>query len=95
MEEKTITGKVISVNVKGSPSTTAAAQLLFSVEKKRGGEKRAIVVTAGYAPQVFSAMATLVIAAYFSNKRITVGYEPKEGGTDLAVEVFVPSDDSV
>jgi hypothetical protein len=88
--EKTITGKIVSVNIKGKGRNSA--QLLFVIENEKSGEKRPIMVTAypDYEPQVFSAMASLVTAAYFSNKKITAGYESHAGETDRAVEVFVP-----
>jgi hypothetical protein len=64
---------------------------LFVVENEDDGEKRALVVTFASEPQVFSAMASLVIAAYFSSDTITAGYELSGTGTAHAVEVFVPS----
>jgi hypothetical protein len=86
--EKTITGKVKSVNVKGKGPNSA--QLLFVVEEELTGHKRPIVVTAqpAYEPQVFSAMASFVIAAYFSKETITAGYEERVGLTAAAVEVY-------
>ena len=84
-----ITGRVIGVNVKGRKANSA--QLLFTVEDESSGTKRALVVGNDSEPQLFSAMASFIIAAYGSQEKITVGYESKAGETDHAVEMFVPS----
>jgi hypothetical protein len=84
-----IKGRVISVNVKGRGPNSA--QLLFVVEDESKAEKRALVVGLEYEPQLFSAMASFVIAAYSSQEKIKVGYQSKTGETDHAVEISTSS----
>lgn len=84
-------GHVTSVNVKGDGMSSA--QLLFTVQDEGLAPKSMAFVALSWPalePQVFSAMAQFVTAAYFAGRRISVGY--KEAlPTTLAIEVFAPS----
>ncbi len=84
-------GRVTSVNVKGDGMNSA--QLLFTVQDEGLAPKSMPFVALSWPalePQVFSAMAQFVTAAYFAGSRIAVGYK-ETLPTALAIEVFSPT----
>ena len=75
-----VKGKVTHINVK-SGGMAGSAQLLFVVNST------ALVVGSGYPPQVFSAMASVLSAAFNSGHEVTVSYDTVPGQTSRATEI--------
>ncbi len=82
----TFAGTVSELDVGGNGPNSA--QLEFSVTPLKGArEPETFVVPFGTEPQVFTAMATLLTAAYMAKMIVTVTYLPGADATPVAVNV--------
>ena len=86
-DAEVFTGTVTELDVGGNGANSA--QLEFSVTPLEGqGQPETFVVLFGTEPQVFSAMATLLTAAYMAKMIVTVTYfSPEPGATPVAINV--------
>jgi len=78
-----VTGKISKINIKGAGPNSA--KLEFVVGNKT------LVVTAypEFEPQVFNAMSSLLVAAFYSGGKVTVAYRTVAGETSRATEVEI------
>ena len=82
----TFVGTVTDLDVGGNGPNSA--RLEFSVKPLKGaGEAQTFVVLSGTEPQVFTAMATLLTAAYMAKMIVTVAYLSQSAGTPVATNV--------
>jgi hypothetical protein len=82
----TFAGTVSELDVGGNGANSA--QLEFSIASLKGArETEMFVVPSGTEPQVFTAMAALLTAAYMANMIVTITYLAKENATPVAVNV--------
>ena len=79
-------GKVLKINVKGVGGLPNSAGIEFTIKTKTN---QTFMILSDYAPQVFSAMATLITAAYFAKEKIRVEYVEVAGETDRAVGIYI------
>jgi hypothetical protein len=85
-ESSTFTGTVTELDVGGNGPHSA--QLEFSITPLKGaGDPETFVVEFDTEPQVFSAMATLLTAAYMAKMIVTVTFLPQPGATPKATNV--------
>lgn len=82
----TFAGTVSELDVGGNGPNSA--QLEFSITPLKGArEPETFVVLFGTEPQVFTAMATLLTAAYMAKMIVIVTYLPRADATSVAVSV--------
>lgn len=78
-------GKVESTNIKGD--SASGHQFLFSLVNKKG-ENRTFLLNPTE-PQLFSAMANLLAAAFAAKKKVSIRTGPNPSGPAFAVEIEV------
>jgi hypothetical protein len=85
-DAQTFVGTVTELDVGGDGPNSA--RLEFSITPLKGiGEPQTFGVLSGTEPQVFTAMATLLTAAYMARMTVTVSYAPQPGATAVATNV--------
>ncbi|MBV8473502.1 MAG: hypothetical protein JO234_08810 [Hyphomicrobiales bacterium] len=91
-DAQTYVGTLIELNVGGEGPNSA--QLEFSIAPLKGaGEPQTFVVQAAE-PQVFTAMATLLTAAYMAKMIVTVGYVARPAQTPMVTNVKLGGPDA-
>ncbi len=85
-DAQTFVGTVTELDVGGEGPNSA--HLEFSITPLKGArEPQTFVVPSGTEPQVFTAMATLLTAAYMAKMIVTVVYLPQSAATPVAINV--------
>ena len=82
-----VNGQVIYISVSGYIQNSA--QLEFTIQGNKKGDRTTILVTSDYEPQVFSSMADILTSAYYARGPVSVGYHPLDKG-NFAFEVKLP-----
>ena len=91
--EHYVSGIIAGLNIKGVGPNSA--QLFFTMVDQNTDAEVSLVAYAQQEQeqQVFSALASFLTNAYFSDMPITVGYSKFPGETARVVEVFAPTKD--
>ena len=84
-----IRGKVAELTVSGIRAGSADIEFVIQPDQ---GERLTLLVLSEpeHEPQVFSAMASLLTAAYFARASVTVEYEPVAGKPPRAIKIRLP-----
>ena len=90
MDDGTTTGLVTSITVTGYGQNSA--EIVFTILNSTTGLNQAFHVLAypAYEPQVFSATAALLTAAYVHRENVKVQYRRIAGETDRTISVSLP-----
>jgi hypothetical protein len=80
-------GFVREITVSGDGANSA--ENTFVIRNSQGNEEKAFDLTTNHLPQVFSAITTVLTAAYFVNAKVEVTYREVPKQTPIATAVKI------